>query len=90
MTLFTEEAPVWAQGRWVLEWDNLLRGTIMSMDDKAAHKGEELKGSVKEGWGKLTDDKTLEAEGKAEKWAGKAKGAVDDAVDDLKDDNTRR
>ena len=90
MTLFTEEAPVWAQGRWVLEWDNLLRGMIMSMDDKAAHKGEELKGSVKEGWGKLTDDKTLEAEGKAEKWAGKAKGAVDDAVDDLKDDNTRR
>jgi len=62
----------------------------MSMDDKTHHKGEELKGSVKEGWGKLTNNKSLEAEGKAEKWAGKAKGAVDEAVDDLTDDETRR
>jgi uncharacterized protein YjbJ (UPF0337 family) len=62
----------------------------MSMDDKARHKGEEVKGSVKEGWGKLTDNKNLEAEGKAEKWAGKAKGAVDEAVDDLTDGKTRR
>ena len=50
------------------------------MDKKARHKGEELKGRVKEGWGKLTGNRTLEAEGKAEKWAGKAKGAVDEAV----------
>jgi len=28
----------------------------MSMDDKARHRGEELKGSVKEGWGKLTNN----------------------------------
>lgn len=62
----------------------------MSMDDKARHKGEELKGSVKEGLGKLTDNEKLEAEGKAEKWAGKAKGAVDDVVDALTDDETRR
>jgi uncharacterized protein YjbJ (UPF0337 family) len=62
----------------------------MSMDDKTHHKGEELKGSVKEGWGKLTSNKSLEAEGKTEKWAGKAKGAVDEAVDDLTDDETRR
>lgn len=55
----------------------------MSMEDKARHKGEELKGSVKEGVGKVTNDHSLEAEGKAEKWSGKAKGAVDDAVDDL-------
>jgi uncharacterized protein YjbJ (UPF0337 family) len=53
------------------------------MDDKTRHKGEELKGSVKEDWGKLTDNQSLEAEGKTEKWAGKAKGAVDEAVDDL-------
>jgi uncharacterized protein YjbJ (UPF0337 family) len=33
----------------------------MSMDDKARHRGEELKGSVKEGWGKLTHNRTLEA-----------------------------
>ena len=62
----------------------------MSMDDKARHRGEELKGSVKEGWGKLTDNEKLEAEGKVEKWAGKAKGAVDEAVDDLTDDQPRR
>jgi len=60
------------------------------MDDKARHKGEELKGSVKEGWGKLTDNEKLEAEGKVEKWAGKAKGTVDEAVDDLTDDQPRR
>jgi len=60
------------------------------MDNKARHKGEELKGSVKEGWGKLTDNEKLEAEGKVEKWAGKAKGAVDEAVDDLTDDQPRR
>jgi uncharacterized protein YjbJ (UPF0337 family) len=62
----------------------------MSKGDKARHKGEELKGTVKEGLGKLTDNEKLEAEGKAEKWAGKAKGAVDDAVDALTDDETRR
>ena len=62
----------------------------MSMNDKAEHKGEELKGSVKEGFGKLTDNDSLEAEGKAEKWSGKAKGAVDEAVDDLTDDSPRR
>jgi len=60
------------------------------MGDKARHKGEELKGSVKEGWGKLTGNRTLEAKGKAEKWAGKAKGAVDEAVDDLTDDQPPR
>ena len=62
----------------------------MSKGDKARHKGEELKGTVKEGLGKLTYNEKLEAEGKAEKWAGKAKGAVDDAVDALTDDETRR
>ena len=62
----------------------------MSMDDKTRHKGEELKGSVKEGWGKLTNNESLEAEGKGEKWAGKAKGTVDEAVDDLTDDQPRR
>ena len=62
----------------------------MSMNDKAEHKGEELKGSIKQGVGKLTNNDSLEAEGKAEKWAGKAKGAVDEAVDDLTDDSPRR
>jgi uncharacterized protein YjbJ (UPF0337 family) len=62
----------------------------MSTEDKARHKGEEVKGSVKEGVGKITDDKSLEAEGKAEKWSGKVKGTVDDVVDDVTDDRTTR
>lgn len=55
----------------------------MSMEDKAQHKGEELKGSVKEGFGKLTNDKSMEVEGKLEKIAGKAKGTADDLRDDV-------
>ena len=62
----------------------------MSTDDRAQHKGEELKGTIKEGVGKLTDNHRLEAEGKGEKWSGKVKGAVDDIVDDLKGDTPRR
>jgi uncharacterized protein YjbJ (UPF0337 family) len=62
----------------------------MSMQDKAQHKGEELKGTVKEGLGKLTDDKSLEFEGKLQKTAGKAKGTADDIRDDLADDDTHR
>lgn len=58
----------------------------MSTEDKARHKGEELKGTIKEGVGKMTDDRSMEAEGKAEKWSGKVKGTVDDAVDDLGDE----
>jgi len=62
----------------------------MSTEDKARHKGEEIKGSVKEGIGKLTDNRSLETEGKSEKWSGKAKGTVDEAVDDLTNDHPRR
>jgi uncharacterized protein YjbJ (UPF0337 family) len=62
----------------------------MSADDRAEHKGEELKGTIKEGIGKLTGNHSLEAEGKGEKWAGKAKGAVDDVVEDLKDESSHR
>ena len=62
----------------------------MSMDDKTRHKGEEVKGNVKEGWGKLTDNESLETEGKAEKWAAKAKGAVDEAVDNLTDESRHK
>lgn len=54
----------------------------MSMD-KAQHKGEELKGVIKEGLGKLTNDKSLEFEGKLEKTAGKARGTADDLRDDV-------
>jgi uncharacterized protein YjbJ (UPF0337 family) len=53
------------------------------MKDKAQHKGQELKGAIKEGLGKLTNDKGLEAKGKLEKIAGKAKGTADDIRDDV-------
>lgn len=54
----------------------------MSKEDKAQHKGEELKGAIKEGFGKLTHDKGLEVEGKLEKTAGNLKGKADDLRDD--------
>ena len=60
------------------------------MQDKAEHKGEELKGAIKEGVGKLTDNHSLEAEGTLEKMAGKAKGAADDLRDDISKDNDPR
>jgi uncharacterized protein YjbJ (UPF0337 family) len=55
----------------------------MSMEDKAQHKGQELKGAMKESLGKLTNDKSLEFEGKLEKTAGKAKGTADELRDDV-------
>ena len=55
----------------------------MSMQDKAQDKGQEFKGAVKEGLGKLTDDKGLEVEGKLEKTAGKVKGTADEIRDDV-------
>jgi uncharacterized protein YjbJ (UPF0337 family) len=42
----------------------------MGTEDRAQHKGEELQGIIKEGVGKLTGNRSLEAEGKGEKWAG--------------------
>jgi uncharacterized protein YjbJ (UPF0337 family) len=42
---------------------------------------DKAKGSIKEGAGKLTDDKDLQMEGKADK----AKGAVHSAAGDVKD-----
>ena len=57
-----------------------------------AHKGEELKGRVKEAAGNLTDNDRLEREGKLDqasakvkRAAEKAKDAVEDLVDDAKD-----
>jgi uncharacterized protein YjbJ (UPF0337 family) len=50
---------------------------------------EELKGSVKETVGKVTDNERLEAEGKGQKAGAKAtretKGAVNQAVGNVKD-----
>ena len=56
------------------------------------NKFEEIKGSVKEGLGKLTGDKSLEGEGLAEQVVSKVKEAgegaketVENAIDSVKD-----
>ena len=50
-------------------------GGAMSLEDKL----NQVKGSVKEGLGKVTGDTKTEAEGVAEKVASKAKEVVEDA-----------
>ena len=52
------------------------------MDD---HKGEEMKGRVKEAAGNITDDKDLEREGRSDQRSAGAKRTVDDVADKLKD-----
>ena len=56
------------------------------------NKFDEIKGSVKEGLGKLTGDKSLEGEGVAQQVVSKvkeaaegAKDAVEGAIDSIKD-----
>lgn len=53
----------------------------MGIDDKVRNAAEEVAGKVKEGWGKLTDDERLEAEGKAEQ----AQADLKQAGEDIKD-----
>jgi uncharacterized protein YjbJ (UPF0337 family) len=45
----------------------------------------EFKGRVKEAAGDLTDDKSLQNEGKTDQAAGKAKDKIDQAADKVKD-----
>lgn len=52
----------------------------MSIEEKF----NQAKGSVKEGFGKLTGDTKTQAEGAAEKVASKAKEVVEDAVSGVK------
>jgi uncharacterized protein YjbJ (UPF0337 family) len=47
----------------------------MGTDDKIDNAAEEAKGNVKEGLGKLTDNESLEAEGKADKAGANLKQA---------------
>ncbi|MDQ0221732.1 CsbD family protein [Streptococcus moroccensis] len=49
--------------------------------EKFDAKLDQAKGSVKEVAGKLTDDKSLEAEGKVDKLSGKAKEVAKDVKD---------
>ena len=48
------------------------------------NKFDQLKGSVKEGLGKLTGNEKLQAEGFAEKVVSKVKEAAEDAFDGVK------
>ena len=49
--------------------------------DKAEHKGEELRGKLKEGVGKATGDDRLERQGQTDQASSKAKQAGDDVKD---------
>ena len=51
------------------------------MSDKLDAKLDQVKGSVKEGFGKLTGDKKTETEGATEKVAAKAKEVVQEVKD---------
>ena len=53
--------------------------------DRVEGAAKEVKGSVKEGWGKVTGDKSTEVEGKVEKNVGKAQGEVGKAKDEVRD-----
>lgn len=53
----------------------------MGIDDKIRNAAEDVAGKVKEGWGKLTDDERLEAEGKAQQAASDVKQAGENVKD---------
>lgn len=55
------------------------------MSDDISNKAEELKGTAKEKVGDVTDNKSLQAEGIAEKAKAKAEQAVEDAKDAARD-----
>ena len=56
------------------------------MDDKRTEgMGHQVKGSIKEGVGKMTDDHSQEAAGKLEKNAGKVERKVGEMQDDMRD-----
>ncbi len=55
--------------------------------DRIEGAAHQVKGSVKEAAGKLTGDSKLEAEGKAEKAAGKVQNAVGGIKDTVREAN---
>ena len=56
-----------------------------STSDKASGIGNEAMGKVKQGFGHLTDDEKLKAEGSAQELKGKGQKAMGDAKDAIKD-----
>ncbi len=53
--------------------------------DRVEGTAHQVKGAVKEGVGKMTGDTKTQAEGKAEKAAGKVQNAVGGAKDTIRD-----
>jgi uncharacterized protein YjbJ (UPF0337 family) len=56
----------------------------MGIDDKVKNAAQEAKGKIKEGFGDLTDNPRLEAEGKADQAAANVKQAGEDVKDAFK------
>jgi len=56
----------------------------MGADDKLGNKAEELKGEVKEGVGRATDNRDLEAEGHTDQAKGNLKQAAEKVKDAFK------
>ena len=56
----------------------------MGTDDKIDNKADEVKGKVKEAVGDATDDRDLEAQGKADQSAANLKQAGEKVKDALK------
>jgi uncharacterized protein YjbJ (UPF0337 family) len=57
--------------------------------DRVSGAAHQVKGAVKEGFGKVTGDAKTEAEGKAEKAGGKVQNAVGGAKDAVRDATDR-
>ncbi|MGV8908153.1 MAG: CsbD family protein [Propionicimonas sp.] len=56
----------------------------MGIDDKIKNAAQEARGKVKEGYGNLTDDPELQAEGKVDQAAANVKQAGEDVKDAFK------
>ena len=56
----------------------------MGMDDKAENKAQEMKGKAKEGTGRATGDRDLEAEGKSDQTRSNLKQAGENVKDAFK------
>ena len=56
----------------------------MGIDDKVKNAAQEAKGKIKEGYGNLTDNPELQAEGKADQAAANVKQAGEDVKDAFK------
>ena len=57
---------------------------MSSDDDRAKGASNDLKGKIKEGAGKLTGDRDLQAEGNLDQAKGKAQQALGDVKDAFK------